>query len=133
MKDMKQIYIPVLIFVGLILLGVALSYGDFKSRHNLGYYGDTANNDFVILNASTFTKVLDVNEDRIYAVFCNDSQLNEDEKIYINYRTVAESVDETGLIIWGGKCETMHPYAPITNEISAIASQGTPRLTYIEY
>ena len=133
MKEMRHIYIPVLIFVGIILIAVAISHGDPKSRHSLGYVSHNANNDGIILNSSTFTKILDINLDRSSVTFCSKSKQSENKVIFINYAPVAESVNNTGIILFGEDCYTMLPRATYTGEISAISTSGSPLLTYIEY
>lgn len=133
---MEGIYIPVLIFVGIFLLWIVWStssYGEIETRHNLGYVTDIANNGSVTVNDTSFTKVLNANMDREYVMLCNKSKLSESKVVYINYRTVANSVDETGMILFGEGCEPMPPTAIYTGEITAISSTGEPLITYIEY
>ena len=132
MQGIKK-YIREILFISLLLIWAATSYGGLMARTGIGYTCDIANNGGVILNDITVTKVLNSNVRRSSMTLCNKSKRSDNKVVFVSYTTVANSINETGIILFGEDCFTMPSDSIYTGEISAIATTGNPLLTYIEY
>ncbi|MCK5615626.1 hypothetical protein KAR91_77895 [Candidatus Pacearchaeota archaeon] len=130
MKDVRRIYVSILLFVSFILVWAVLSHGDFNSRHNLGYVASVSTNDSVTLNASAFTEISDSNLNRIYFMGCNTAGV---ANVYLCLGPAGECTNETGIYLKNKTCWIMPSGAIYTGKISAIATSDAPKLTFVEY
>lgn len=86
-------------------------------------------NGSAVLNSTSFVKILDANPDRLYL---NVSVAGKDD-IYINFRAVADALDDTGIWVsgftgWETRTENIY-----TGEVCAIAVASTPSVAFLEY
>lgn len=90
---------------------------------------DTATNDAKALNTSSFTKLVDANDCRVYFSVSNP---NGDD-IILNFDANGQCTDDKGLHIPSGGGWEMPTGVIYTGEINAISVTGTPTVLVLEY
>lgn len=84
----------------------------------------------ITLNATTSTKISDVNPDRLVLIISNTS-LSSD--IFVKFQPEATDNDKKGIFVAKGTTWTMPSDNIYTGEISAIAAVDSPDITITEY
>lgn len=108
---------------------VFLLRDDAGAMREISRHRTTAINGSIILNASTFILIVPENINRDAFVICN---LHPAIDVFLNFRSVLDSVDETGICLQAGECLTMVDII-YTGPITAIAAQNDAKISYLSF
>ena len=119
----------ILLVMSIFCIFIFLTKENAGAMRNASRHKSTAINGSVVLNDSTFTLVVPENVNRDAFVICN---LHPAISVYINFRSVIDSVDETGYMLEAGKCVPMLDII-YTGPITAIAAQNDVKISYLSW
>lgn len=119
----------ILLVMTIFCIFVFLSRDNASAMRDASRHRTTAINGSVVLNDSTFTLVVPLNINRESFVICN---LHPAIDVFLNFRSVGDSVDETGICLQAGECLKMVEII-YTGPITAIAAQNDAKISYLSF
>lgn len=119
----------ILLVMTIFCIFVFLSKDNASAMRDASRHKSTAINGSVVLNASAFTLIVPENVNRDAFVMCN---IHPAINVYVNFRSVMDSVDETGYMLEAGKCVPMLDII-YTGPITAIAAVNDAKVIYLSW
>lgn len=119
----------ILLVMTIFCIFVFLSEDNAGAVREVSRHRSTAINGSVTLNDSTFTLVVPKNVHRDAFIICN---IHPAIDVFLNFRSVGDSVDETGICLRAGECLTMVELI-YTGPITAIATANDAKVTYLSF